>query len=206
MTAKGKHSTREGWLLASIEELRPAFAGIGADIPKQVRISVGWPRSAKANVIGQCWASHSSADAVPSVFISPKLHDPVEVLATVVHELVHAVDDCDSGHRGAFAKIARTIGLEGKLTATHAGPELEAHLKKVARTLGKYPHAAITPGELAKKQGTRMLKCECPVCGYTVRSTAKWLDEFGAPWCPVPHPEHDELTNELDLVQLERSV
>jgi hypothetical protein len=34
-----------------------------------------------------------------------------------------------------------------------------------------------------KKQSTRMVKCECPDCGYIVRTTRKWLEE-GAPICP----------------------
>lgn len=35
-----------------------------------------------------------------------------------------------------------------------------------------------------KKQTTRMRKCECAECGYTVRTTTKWL-ELGPPHCPV---------------------
>lgn len=38
--------------------------------------------------------------------------------------------------------------------------------------------------EAPKKQTTRMLKCECPQCGYTVRTTRKWLD-VAVPVCPV---------------------
>jgi hypothetical protein len=34
-----------------------------------------------------------------------------------------------------------------------------------------------------KKQTTRLKKCECSTCGYTVRVTQKWLDE-GPPHCP----------------------
>lgn len=38
-----------------------------------------------------------------------------------------------------------------------------------------------------KKQSTRLLKCSCQNegCGYTVRITRKWLDELGAPHCPM---------------------
>lgn len=38
-----------------------------------------------------------------------------------------------------------------------------------------------------KKQGTRMIKCACGECGYTVRTTAKWL-EVGPPCCPLHGP------------------
>lgn len=36
-----------------------------------------------------------------------------------------------------------------------------------------------------KKQKTRMLKCECAECGYTVRTARKWLEQAGAPLCPI---------------------
>jgi len=32
-----------------------------------------------------------------------------------------------------------------------------------------------------------MLKCECSVCGYTVRITRKWLTLAGPPICPTDH-------------------
>jgi hypothetical protein len=32
-----------------------------------------------------------------------------------------------------------------------------------------------------------MLKVECEVCGYTARTTRKWLDRDGPPICPVDH-------------------
>jgi hypothetical protein len=30
-----------------------------------------------------------------------------------------------------------------------------------------------------------MLKCECATCGYTVRTARKWLEQAGAPLCPI---------------------
>jgi len=42
------------------------------------------------------------------------------------------------------------------------------------------------PADKPKKQRARLLKAECDGegCGYTVRITAKWVDEIGAPHCP----------------------
>jgi hypothetical protein len=40
-----------------------------------------------------------------------------------------------------------------------------------------------------KKRTTRLLKCECEACGYTARVTRKWVDEAGAPICPVDQIE-----------------
>jgi hypothetical protein len=50
------------------------------------------------------------------------------------------------------------------------------------KRIGPYPAGFLidTP-----KQGTRMLKCDCSACGYTVRITRKWLDAAGPPICPT---------------------
>ncbi len=197
-----KYATREEWLTAAVAALAPRFALVGATIPA-VRVSVGWPggRGRKNSVIGQCWASSASSDNVAQLFISPVLDAAVGTLKTettpgtegvldvLVHELVHAVDDNASGHKGEFTKLAKSLGLVGKMTATTAGPELTAALTVIEAELGPYPHAAITAGAQGAdgpaKQGTRMLKVECTDgSGYVVRMTRKWIDEYGTPSCP----------------------
>ena len=50
---------------------------------------------------------------------------------------------------------------------------------------GDYPHGALNSlPDGTKKQSTRLVKVLCPGCGYTLRTTRKWLDERGAPICP----------------------
>lgn len=189
--SKTPYETREAWLTAATEALgAEVFAPVGETLPA-VRLSVGWPggRGNKNAVIGQCWSSAAAADKVSQVFVSPVLDDASRVLDVLAHELIHAVDDCTSGHKGRFGKIARAIGLEGKLTATVAGPALKARLDTIAANLGAYPHAAlanaVNGAEGPKKQTTRMLKVECAEgSGYKARITRQWLDEYGAPFCP----------------------
>lgn len=195
-------ATREEWLMRAIEEMRTIFAEVGESIPP-VAVSVGWPGGGSRNTrIGECWAASAATNHKAQIFISPMIEDAIEVLAVLAHELVHAIDDCQSGHRGRFAKIAKGIGLEGKMTATVAGAALKARLEGVAATLGDYPHGAIRlatarvtkPGEETtteirtsgpKKQTTRMLKVECAQgSGYVVRMTRKWIEEVGTPICP----------------------
>ena len=55
------------------------------------------------------------------IFISPALGDPVDVLDTLVHELVHAVDNCEHKHGKEIKKIALSIGLEGPMRSAGAG-------------------------------------------------------------------------------------
>ena len=73
---------------------------------------------------------------------------------------------------------------EPRRNATVAGPELEARLEKLTKELGPYPHAAmkITTADY-KKQSTRLIRVDCPTCGYLVRTTRRWL-RTGYPVCP----------------------
>lgn len=194
-----RFATREQWLVAAVKRLAPLFKHLdNAEIPA-VKVSVGWPggRGNKNSVIGQCWHPEAASDKAAHIFISPVLEDPIRVLDVLAHELCHAIDVNASGHRGNFARLAKGIGLEGKMTATVAGDELRERLVKIAEGLGDYPHGALLGlsdgADGPKKQGTRMLKVECSEgSGYIVRMTRKWLDEFGAPKCPC----HDEVMSE----------
>lgn len=205
MTVPTTTVTREAWLMAAVEALRPRFAEVGLPLPAAVRVSVGFGHGAKresATILGQCWAARATADNVPTVFISPEVDDTARVLDILLHELIHAADDCQSGHKGAFAEAATRLGLEGPMTATTAGIALAADLMTLAATLGDYAHAKLmVPKRTAevpvgpdgrpvprvhsgpKTQGTRMIKLECPCCGYVARTTRKWL-ALGAPSCP----------------------
>lgn len=203
--------TREAWLMDAVEVFRPRFAEIGTPLPEKIHVSVGFSYGARAEsgkVLGSCWARRASKDNVNHIFISPESGDTVEVIETLLHELIHAADDCASGHRGNFAEAATRLGFLGPMTATPSSIELAAELMTIVATLGEYPHGALniparvpalTPagvvvtvggGKLHSgpaKQGTRMLKLECPCCGYTVRTTAKWL-AVGVPSCPTGTP------------------
>lgn len=194
------HQTRESWLNEAVELLSELFAQTKEDgepvkVPA-VRISTGFPGGANIRkTIGQCWATKASEDGIGHIFISPVLSDPIQILGVIIHELCHAIDDNVSGHKGRFRKLATQMGLEGKMTATHASEALVELLKPLVQTLGTYPHGALNL-ELrpTKKQSTRMLLAAChneiesekgkvETCGYQVRTTVKWL-MIGIPWCP----------------------
>jgi hypothetical protein len=75
---------------------------------------------------------------------------------------------------------------------------LRPRLVELAESLGTLPHARLNiergrdnrPADQPKKQRARLLKAECsgPGCGYTVRITAKWVDDLGPPHCPRHGP------------------
>lgn len=179
------HPTREAWLLAAIDAMRPDFADAGLSLVAGIRVSCGFPSrpavAARSRRIGECWRPEAAADGIPQILISPLLADPVEVLGVLRHELIHASGIYN--HAKGFAKAAVKLGLVLPAKATTVGEGLRAHLADMAQSIGAYPHAALTPGNVTKKQTTRMLKVECPECGYTVRTTARWIAE-GLPICP----------------------
>lgn len=178
-----KHTTREAWLTAASEQMTPWFARVQANEVPALRVSCAWAKRAGKNKVGWCWHREVSGDGVNEIQISPELDDPAKVLATLLHEMIHASDNGVSAHRGYFRKTALDLGLTGKMTGTVAGAALAAQLKELAGQLGTYPHAALTPGLRIGKQSTRMLKVVCPDDQYTVRTTRKWLD-LGMPVCP----------------------
>lgn len=177
--------TREEWLEEMTERLRPDFDGIGFPLSRALKVSCGWPSKralGKRNrCLGQCFDKSCSQAGVNEIFISPCISDALEVSGTLVHELVHAAVGCKEGHKGPFKRAALAIGLTGRMTATTTGPELSAKLLKYIKSVGPYPHAVLDVTQL-KKQSTRMLKLECPGCGYVVRTSAKWLEQ-GLPLC-----------------------
>lgn len=186
---------RENWLQNATDLLRELFKQNGITLPLEVRSSCGFPSrsalSAKNRRIGECWSAVASADKHAEIFISPLISDSRRVLDILAHELIHSCHPND-GHGKLFKRSATAIGLEGKMTATVAGAKFKAWADTAMLTLGEYPHADLQPSNAQKKQSTRLLKCVCPDCGYTVRVAGKWLVEMGAPHCP-DHGEMDSV-------------
>lgn len=178
-------ATREQWLGSALVIIR-AFLRDKADVivPDTTRVSCGFPGGGSARKrIGECWPDSASADAATEIFISPVLAETSDVLATLLHEAIHAAVGCIHGHRAPFKRVAVAAGLEGKMTATIAGESLKYTMEQWAAGLGEYPHAKLSLlGR--KKQTTRLVKCNCEACGYIVRTTVKWIEDKGAVICP----------------------
>jgi hypothetical protein len=139
--------TREAWLHRAIETFRPRFTEIGLSLPARLHVSVGFGYSSRAeskHILGQCWARRASADGVNHIFLGPQESDPASMLVSLLHELIHAADDCASGHKGAFAEAATRLGFDGPMTQTPPGIELAAEVITLAEALGPFPHAGST--------------------------------------------------------------
>lgn len=182
--------TREAWLVSFMELARPRFVEVGAELPKLVRVSVGFPsKGNRSKVIGECWANVVSADGAVEIFIRPSLQSDASRVADVLtHELIHAALGIEEGHGPRFRKVMKALGLEGKATATIAGPGWTEWAAPILEALGPLPGATLDDGaQLAggkKTQTTRYLKVGCSMCDWTARVTAKHLDH-GTLRCPV---------------------
>lgn len=180
--------TRQEWLEKAAVALRGRFDALGYEVPAAIRISIGWPRGShgRARAIGQCWATEASADKHNEIFISPELGNErsVKIIGVLAHELVHATVGVDAGHKRPFKQCAEKIGLCGKMTATEETPEFIAFAEDFIKANSDYPSGSLSNSS-RKKQGTRMIKCSCPDCGYVARTTQKWIADAGAPICPA---------------------
>jgi len=178
-------TTREEWLNKALHKhVAPLLARNGATVPTDCLVSVGFPGGGSARKrIGECWPRSRSSKKVNQIFINPSITDnPVQMLDILVHEAIHAADDCASGHKGFFMRTAKAVGLEGKMTATHAGAGLAIWINA---TISKLPVISHSKLDLSgrKKQTTRMVKHECQPCGAVWRAASKWGDSECCPFC-----------------------
>lgn len=180
---KSKIKYREEWLYEGVKELTPLFSNLNKKIPDNLRVSCGFPSrnpfGSGRRVIGECWNPLASADGSHEVFISPTIADSLEVLATLVHELVHATVGTEAKHTGMFKVVAVALGLEGKMTATVAGPRLTPELQDIHKKLKDYPHTPLNKIVKVKKESS-IVKIECG-CGYRFSISKKVVEEFGLP-------------------------
>jgi hypothetical protein len=158
---------RQRWFEHGVAALRERFDAVGYTIPRNIRVSVGWPKGAAfCNKIGQCWLPAASSDQHAQLFISPELADDVRILGVLAHELVHATVGTEAGHRAPFKRCALRVGLCGRMTATTESDAFRAWAAALVARIGPYPAGFLTIG---KKQSTRLLKCECPSANWSIR-------------------------------------
>lgn len=155
---------RESWLYNATLFLFEHMQRSGLP-PVPVRVSCGWPMSGgggdKHVTIGQCFPPTMCADGVAQIFISPRLSDSIDVLGTLLHEMIHAHFHGRFGHRKEFSQAARKVGLDGPPTATVVGAQLRPFLQEYVSRVGAYPHAAIVPRQKEKAPGSRLRLYEC---------------------------------------------
>lgn len=153
----------------------------------------------KKNALGWFWADRwktTNKETVQEINLSAETLrncNPGEVL---IHELAHAenhtlgIKDCTNNvHNKKFKAMAEQLGLLVKprdkrygFGFTDLGDPAKAFLASIKFNAELFKLNRLEPIS-SLKAGTRLLKCQCPKCEYTVRVTQKWID-VGLPVCP----------------------
>ena len=108
-TAYAQEINREQWLQLATRQITPLFQALGRKVPP-VKVSVGFPSGGlRSSAIGQCWPASGAQDKQNHIFISPSLGSAYEVIDTLAHELIHAVDDCQHKHGKEFKALALAL-------------------------------------------------------------------------------------------------
>lgn len=191
------YPTREAWLAKAMTLLaEQVFEPAGYPVPKNVRVSCSWPSRGGAgrgrSVLGQTWHSSCSRDGFYEMFLSPRIDDPVQVLAVEGRELIHIAVGFEHGRLGPFKRCAETIGIHGRVIAPKVGAAFKRSIEPILAELGPYPHAALDPvkpkteakrtgfepvttGPKAQKGRLRKAECPAPDCGLIFRITSTWI-------------------------------
>jgi hypothetical protein len=166
--------TREQWLnecaeLIWLDILEPKIGSVKPPF----RLSVA---PLKSRALGQCHKREQSEDGKNEIFITAHCSDSLEILSVLTHELLHAVDNNEHGHKGIWAKNARAVGFLPPLTENHPSPELLEQLKEYPQILGEIPHAALHVKPKSKGRNNNKLKCDA--CGFQANLSAKWVEKI----------------------------
>jgi hypothetical protein len=180
---------REEWLHEGVNMIRPWFKDRNKPISEKIFISCGFPkgRHGRGRAIGQCWPPQATKNGVVQMFICPTLDNPVEVLATAVHECCHEACGNECGHKGPFKELALSLGLAGKMTATYAeeGTPLHDALSSIAESLGPYPHSGMIL-KTKEKKPSKWIRLQSRIIEeYTLVISKDSIDAHG--WPVDPH-------------------
>jgi len=183
--------SREEWLRQATVRMAWWLREIDLELDTSiVPVSVGFPKIAhgKGKAIGVCHVRGAcpTDERLRPIFICPTLADPVmDVLPTLLHEMVHAALPAEAGHKAVFAKAVAALGLAGKPTHTYleAPSPLHSRMVALAADLGPYPHVAMADKRAPRtKKWVRMVSITDPT--YRVDILMDTLADHGAPLDP----------------------
>lgn len=190
--------TREEWLMRAAQAILAHLAPLGYTPTGDVKVSLGFPSGGhrkKNKALGECWSDECSPKGYREIFIHPEVTDTERLLGILTHELGHACLPFGTGHRAPFKRFCEAVGFEFKKPEfAIEGPAFWGWARHVGDDLGTMPHAGLSalPGK-DKKQGTRMLKIECPCCGFKFRAARTPLlaiaeTDSAGPYVRCPSP------------------
>ena len=174
--------TREEWAQMILGNLFLALTEIGiawnTPTPRELRVALApLPRT----TLGRCHSSKKSVGGnVNMIDLSTDQGDPLELTHTLLHELLHALDDCHSGHRGRWRRWADQIGIER--VGHKRGPIAEKLVQDALAAVGTPGnHVQTVPSK--RKAESSQIRFACPECSRHVHMPRKLADEGFAVGC-----------------------
>lgn len=198
MSKDQKHQTSLAPLIAEAERcLHEAIKHFGLKTkPESIIFTI--QTKGKKNALGWFWANrwkNTGKETVQEINLSAETLRECNPGEVIIHELAHAecntlgIKDCvNNVHNKKFKAMAEQLGLVVKprdkrygFGFTDLGDGAKAFLAKMKFDGELFKLNRLQP-TARQTAGTRLLKCECPACGYVIRTTQKWLDT-GLPTC-----------------------
>lgn len=121
--------------------------------PLAMPISYGFGRGGTRSAKG--YSIHADASDSPQLFIHPTTRNAAELCARII------------------SATAATVPI---------GWVNDYFAEKIAEKLPPFPTEGLPPTSNDNKDGIRQIKCVCPSCGFTMRTSAKWIAK-GLPVC-----------------------
>ncbi|KWA10652.1 hypothetical protein [Burkholderia territorii] len=107
----------------------------------------------------------------------PALVRWIQPMIDTLGKFPHAALDPDRGNREIRARLDAIKKAMGDMAIEPGSDDEGPTVTEPVERINNRP----------PKQSTRMHKCQCDMCDYTARVSAKWLKEAGAPLCPAGH-------------------
>ncbi len=179
------------WIDKALIEVKALFAEQGYTVP-DVEVSLGFTsKGIRSSTVGECWSRKASTSNVNHIFISPANTDSMKILSTLIHECIHAIDDCTHGHGKEFKEIALKVGFKVPMRSTPAGEALKESMQAIVGRIGEFSAPRIKAFHEPRLQKPPA-RAKCLLCGYTVSMLKKFLDQ-GPPLCPVHNRVMDRI-------------
>lgn len=129
------HTTRESYIGAAVELMRPVFEKRGYPLPAKIRATIAFTsKGHRGNRRGECWSPEASADQGVEIMICLREHDTTAIVSILTHELCHAAQGLVAKERAAKAKTEKQAAALAKQAGGHG-----AIWKEVAAALDLKP-------------------------------------------------------------------
>jgi hypothetical protein len=143
-----KHKYAEAWLDEACQLLSDFYRKKGLEIPK-VRVLFGFSTSGHkidkelGNHEGECLSTRWTEDGTILITITPLVERAIHALSILGHELVHAIDNCESDHGSDFLNTAQSVGYDivmlNKKREIVLSESLHKQFITFAEMLGRFP-------------------------------------------------------------------